>query len=118
MGECVAATFAKKLLGEGEIEAVLRRLDRLTQEEARVTVAQTLEVVYGLMNTVKVVMDGTQALLCRFSANFTILRVDGKASTENIRQALSTYGSTRNVLRWTDWRPKSLCRGCRTKSTG
>ncbi len=52
-------------MGESEIEAVLRRLDRLTQEEARVTVAQTLEVVHGLMNTVKVVMDGAQALLCQ-----------------------------------------------------
>ncbi|KAH9168659.1 hypothetical protein EDB89DRAFT_2245068, partial [Lactarius sanguifluus] len=36
--------FAKKLLGESEIEAVLQRLDRLTQEEGRMTVAQTLEV--------------------------------------------------------------------------
>jgi hypothetical protein len=52
--------FAKKLLGESEIEAVLRRLDRLTQEEGRMTVAQTLEVVLGLMNTVKVVMNGKQ----------------------------------------------------------
>jgi hypothetical protein len=49
--------FAKKLLGESEIEAVLQRLDRLTQEEGRMTVAQTLEVVHGLMNNVKVVMN-------------------------------------------------------------
>ena len=55
--------FAKKLLGEREIEAVLQRLDRLTQEEGRMTVAQTLEVVYGLMNNVKIVMNGTQHLL-------------------------------------------------------
>ena len=51
--------FAKKLLGESEIEAVLRRLDRLTQEEGRMTVAETFEVVHGLMNNVKVVMNGT-----------------------------------------------------------
>jgi hypothetical protein len=51
--------FAKKLLGESEIESVLQRLDRLTQEEARMTVAQTLEVVHGLVNNLKVVMDGT-----------------------------------------------------------
>ena len=55
--------FAKKLLGEREIEAVLQRLDRLTQEEGRMTVAQTLEVVHGLMNNVKVVMNGAQSLL-------------------------------------------------------
>jgi hypothetical protein len=51
--------FAKKLLGESEIESVLQRLDRLTQEEAKMTVAQTLEVVHGLVNNLKVVMDGT-----------------------------------------------------------
>jgi hypothetical protein len=51
--------FVKKLFGESEIEAVLQRLDRLTQEEARMTGAQTLEVVYRLVNNVKVVMDGT-----------------------------------------------------------
>ncbi|KAH8996238.1 hypothetical protein EDB92DRAFT_1814262 [Lactarius akahatsu] len=55
--------FAKKLLGESEIEAVLQRLDRLTREEGRMTMAQTLEVVHGLMNNVKVVMNGTQSLL-------------------------------------------------------
>ncbi|KAN0135081.1 Ankyrin repeat-containing domain protein [Lactarius tabidus] len=55
-----AEKFAKKLLGESEIERVLRRLDRLTQEEGRMTIAQTLEVVYGLVKNVKVVISGTQ----------------------------------------------------------
>jgi hypothetical protein len=36
-----------KLLGENETEEVLHRLDRLNNEEARTTTAQTLEVVYG-----------------------------------------------------------------------
>jgi hypothetical protein len=58
-----AEKFAKKLLGESDIEAVLQRLDRLTQEEGRMTMAQTLEVVHGLMNNVKMVMNGTQSLL-------------------------------------------------------
>ena len=53
-----AEQFAKKLLGDTEIESILRRLDRLTQEEARMMDAQILEVVYGLMNNMKVVMDG------------------------------------------------------------
>jgi len=52
--------FTKKLLGESEIEAVLQRLDRLTQDEARMTVAQTLGVVHGLMGNLKVVMEGAQ----------------------------------------------------------
>jgi hypothetical protein len=57
--------FAKKLLGECEIEAVLQRLDRLTQEEGRMTVAQTLEVVHGLVNNVKIVMNGMQRFHAR-----------------------------------------------------
>jgi hypothetical protein len=57
------AKFAKRLLGERDIEAVLQRLDRLTHEEARVTVAHTLEVVYGLLNNLKMVMDGEQTAL-------------------------------------------------------
>jgi len=47
-------------LGESDVEAVLQRLDRLTQDEAQMTVAQTLGVVHGLMNNMKVVMDGQQ----------------------------------------------------------
>ena len=54
--------FTKKLLGETEVEAVLQRLDRLTQEEARITVAQTLSVVHGLVGSVKLVMEGVQWL--------------------------------------------------------
>jgi hypothetical protein len=56
--ECATEKFAKRLLGESEIESVLKRLDRLTQEEARMTVVQILEVVHGLMSNVKIVMDG------------------------------------------------------------
>jgi hypothetical protein len=56
--ECAAEKFAKKLLGESDVESVLKRLDRLTQEEARMTVVQTLEVVHGLMGNMKVVMNG------------------------------------------------------------
>ena len=48
----------KKILGENEIEAVLQRLDSLTLDEARATGAQTLEVVYGLVQYRRVVMDG------------------------------------------------------------
>ena len=42
---------------------MLERLDRLTEAESRMTVAQTLEVVHGLVNNMKVVMDGAQCLL-------------------------------------------------------
>jgi hypothetical protein len=60
VAECATEKFAKKLLGESEIEAVLKRLDRLTQEEARMTVAQTLGVVHGLVGNMKAVMEGAK----------------------------------------------------------
>jgi hypothetical protein len=47
-----------KLLGECDVEAILQRSDRLTQEEARVTAAHSLEVVHGLFDNLKVVIDG------------------------------------------------------------
>ncbi|KAI9511647.1 hypothetical protein F5148DRAFT_262868 [Russula earlei] len=72
--------FAKKLLGESDIEVILQRLDRLTQEEARMTVAHTLEVVHGLFNNLKLVMD------------------DGKASTDGIRQALCMIQGTASKI--------------------
>ena len=50
--------FVKKILGENDIEAVLQRLDRLTLDEARATGAQTLQVVYGLVQHRRLVLDG------------------------------------------------------------
>ena len=44
-----AAKFVRKLFGEKDVEGVLERLDRLTQEEARTTASEALKVVYGLV---------------------------------------------------------------------
>ena len=60
---CDVERFGKKLLGENKIEVVLKRLDRLTLEEARMTATHTLEVVYGLLKNVKAVMDGAHRLV-------------------------------------------------------
>jgi hypothetical protein len=60
--------FVKKFFGENEVDVILQRLDRLTQDEARTTAAQTLEVVYGLVQNMRVVIDGKSgkriALVC------------------------------------------------------
>ncbi|KAH9958651.1 hypothetical protein BJV74DRAFT_800005 [Russula compacta] len=69
--------YAKKLLGERHIELVLQRLDRLNLEESLTTVAQTLDIVYGLVNNMQVVMEVRNTNL-----------VDGKASTDAIQQTL------------------------------
>ena len=58
MTQCNAEKLVKKFLGEKDVEAITQRLDRLTQDEARITAAQTLEVVYGLVQNMRVVIDG------------------------------------------------------------
>jgi hypothetical protein len=72
--------FAKKLLGESEIEAVLQRLDRLTLDEARMTRTETLQVVHGLLSNIKLVMDGKQSLL----GSFSIFRWTGSSRRQDI----------------------------------
>ncbi|KAF8460777.1 hypothetical protein DFH94DRAFT_842173, partial [Russula ochroleuca] len=62
--------FAKKLMGENDIEEVLQRLDRLTSEESKMTATLTMEVVCGLFRNMEEVMN------------------DGKSSIDKIRVAL------------------------------
>jgi len=47
--QCSAAKFVKRLFGEKDVEPILLRLDRLTQDEARMTAAETLKVIYSLV---------------------------------------------------------------------
>jgi len=52
--------LVRKLVGEKKMEAMVQRLDRLTRDEARQTVAQILKVVHGLVENMKVVMGSKQ----------------------------------------------------------
>jgi hypothetical protein len=51
-----------KFRGEKEIEATIQRLDRLTLDEGRATAAQTLEVVCGLVQQKRAIMDGENSI--------------------------------------------------------
>jgi hypothetical protein len=51
-----------KLRGENEIEMTIQRLDRLTLDEGRATAVQTLEVVYGLVQQKKAIMNGENSI--------------------------------------------------------
>lgn len=83
----MAETYAKNVLGEKNVESVLLRLDRLSFDESRVTFAQTLDIVYGLVNNLRVVMKGTHKFICVCAGRDPNL-VGGKASTGDIQQAL------------------------------
>jgi len=89
VAQCAIEKFTKKLLGESEVEAVLMRLDRLTEDEARMATAQMLGVVHGLVGNVRVVMEGTQNRhdwLLVFTQY--LFELDGKTSTTSIRRDL------------------------------
>jgi hypothetical protein len=73
------------------VEAVLQRLDRLTQEEAKTTAIQTLEVVYGLVKNIEVVMDGARSLLFLYAVLNVGLKAEG--SYCNVHQTLGMLGS-------------------------
>ena len=105
LAQCDVEKFAKKFFGgEKDVEAVLQRLDRLTQEEARITAAQTLEVVYSLVLNMRVVLDGEQNAFGWSLAGCLefFSPLDGKASADNIMEVLSMFfwpkssGSTSN----------------------
>ena len=74
------------------MEAMVQRLDRLTHDEARQTVAQILEVVHGLVENIKVVMDGEQIhQACRplgVEGISLYFPVDGKVSVDHLEETL------------------------------
>jgi hypothetical protein len=59
--------LVKKQFGEKDVEAILERLGRLTQDEAKTTAVEILKVVHGLAQNMNVIMDGKQTLLCSLS---------------------------------------------------
>jgi hypothetical protein len=53
--------FLKKLLGRNDVEDALKRLDKLTQEEARMATAEVLKITHSVDGNVKVLIDGMQS---------------------------------------------------------
>src|SRR5712691_210242 len=84
--------FAKKLLGESEIEDVLHRIDRLTLDEARMTGTETLQVVHGLVSNLKTVIGGTWLSLYRLLITHRAIRLDGTTSMHDVWQSLGMLG--------------------------
>ena len=74
-----AVKFVKRVFGGKDVEAILQRLDRLTQDEARTTAAQSLEVIYGLS-------------------------LDGKASVDRVREALGMFYYRHRAILFLDQR--------------
>jgi hypothetical protein len=52
--------FLKKLLGRNDVEDALKRLDKLTQEEAKMVTAEVLKSTRNVDDNVKMLVDGIQ----------------------------------------------------------
>ncbi|KAH8992274.1 hypothetical protein EDB86DRAFT_2852765, partial [Lactarius hatsudake] len=52
--------YLKKLAGRTELEDALKRLDKLTQEEARMAAAQLLKIAHNVEHKITQVIDGSQ----------------------------------------------------------
>jgi hypothetical protein len=66
---------------------VLQRLDRLTQDEARITAAEILKIVYGLVQDMSERIHPTHLLLIVEDP----FRLDGKASRDSVLEALGMF---------------------------
>ena len=57
MAERCLEKYAKRLIGRTDIEDALKRLDKLTQEEAWMGIAQNLKATHTVGESVREVMD-------------------------------------------------------------
>ena len=69
------ARFEKKCFGE-EIEGILQRLDRLTQDEARTAAAEIIKVVYSLIQNMNAVIDSKNSHSTSPTISRTSISVD------------------------------------------
>ncbi len=85
------------------MEAMVQRLDQLTQDEARQAVAQILDIVHGLLRNTKIIMEGEQNSLsispARCSGPFL---VDGNASVDYLKDTLGMFFSRQSSDSITD----------------
>jgi hypothetical protein len=81
--------LVRKLVGKKkmiQMEAMVKRLDRLTQDEARQTATQIFEVVRGLVRNMNAVMDGAEDRQAQGS-----LPIDGKVSVDQLTGTFGMY---------------------------
>jgi hypothetical protein len=83
----VSGKFAKKLIGRTDLEDGLKKLDKLSHEEAWMGIAQNLKATHAVGESVRRVVDEVVAIDNRVaSVDNTVANVDNRV-TEVIRGA-------------------------------
>ncbi|KAH9969705.1 hypothetical protein BC827DRAFT_25282 [Russula dissimulans] len=90
-----AKKYMKKLLGKNDIESALKRLDALTQEEARMATVEVLKMMRGVDDKVNVVLDDgreTKQVTQQNTNNTCVImkRID-EAKREELRQDIQKW---------------------------
>ena len=77
----------RKLIGKNDIESALKRLDTLTQEEARMATVEVLKMMRGVDDKVNDVLDGAQWIVIKSSALCrTFIILDGRETKQVTQQ--------------------------------
>ena len=61
--------YLNKLLGKSDIDGALKRLDTLTQEEARMAIAELLKVTHMMDDKIRLIIDGAENAVFLMHAN-------------------------------------------------
>ena len=78
--------YLKKLIGKTEIEDALKRLDKLTQEEARMAAAENLKATHAVDKRVEGVADAVEAIDNRVAGvDDRVAGVDDRVASVNDR---------------------------------
>jgi hypothetical protein len=64
-----SAKLLKKLMGKKEMEDALKRLDKLTQDEARMAAAENLKLTHVVDNKVTSLINGTPGMFRTWGPN-------------------------------------------------
>jgi hypothetical protein len=92
--KCSSEKYLKKLVGRTDMEDALKKLDKLTQEEARMAIAENLKMTHAVDNKVKVVVDKVVEVDDRVaSVGARAASIDGGVKAINDKVAVAIHGA-------------------------
>jgi hypothetical protein len=100
--ERASERFWKKLIGQTDMEDALKRLDKLTQEEARMATAEVLRTTHAINNRVASVDDkvarvihGAQIIISQPWEMLNLDCSDGKEAKQIMKQTANDVDQTK-----------------------
>ena len=88
--ELAVEKFLKKLAGRTDLEDAVKRLGYLTQEEARMALAEVLKIAHTVRDDVKVVIEGARTCSACHRYLLTFILSDGKEAKLIMQQTANS----------------------------